>query len=427
MLADFINTMFELSSVFFTYFILTQIPLRNLNTFLYFALSIPLSLLFASIDNPIIYINFVLIATLQVVSLHHTLPFPERCLYATITFFSIGYLELMAYSLMPTSWLQTDLANYTSNIPILLLTSFLYFLTRRYHVSDALRAYIKRFKYWIVGLLVFFLLFGQSYLSRLSAFWTYLPGFVTLCIFLLIVFIIAISIHYSRSADRLRANAYEKHVESLDQFMHLLRKNNHDYKHHIHHITNQIETAADLQTLRADIRDYVQQLDADRSVASQLQSIEQPLFRSVLYGAYLRCQTENIPVSLTTTDLLPTFPLKDYQLVEVLENLLSNAIEHNLKLEPENRSLTISLSVCRSDLLQENTCTITNSVLPTFTLEDLKSTSKHTSNSATLHGIGLASVKEILADYHIPLYVQLNAEQHLVSFSFSYSDSERTL
>ncbi len=374
MLADFINTMLELSSVFFTYFMLTQIPLRKSNTLLYFALSIPLSLLFASIENPISYINFTLIAMLQVITLHHALPISERCLFSSITFLLVGYLEFMAYSLMPASWLQTDLANYISNIPILLLTSLLYFISRRYHVSAILRIYAKRFKYWIIVLLVFTLFFGQSYLSRLSAFWTYLPGFVTLCLFLLVVFIIAISIHYSRSADRLRANAYEKHVESLDQFMHLLRRYNHDYKHHIHHITNQIETAEDLQTLRADIRNYVKQLDSDRSIAAQLQSIE-----------------------------------------------------HNLKLEPENRSLTISLSVCRSDLLQENTCTITNSVLPTFTLEDLKSTSKHTSNSSTLHGIGLASVNEILADYHIPLYVQLNAEQHLVSFSFSYSDSERTL
>ena len=427
MLADFINTMLELSSVLFTYLILTQISLRKSNIFLYFILSIPLSLLFASIDHPISFINFTLIALLQVISLRHALSLSERFLFSSITFLLVGYLEFMAYSLMPTSWLQTDFANYISNIPILILTSCLYYISRRFHISNILRTYVIKFKFWILGLLLFTLLFGQSYLSRLSAFWTYLPGFVTLCIFLLIVFIIAISIHYSRSADRLRANAYEKHAESLDQFMHLLRKNNHDYKHHIHHITNQIETAADLQTLRTDIRDYVQQLDADRSVASQLQSIEQPLFRSVLYGAYLRCQTENIPVSLTTTDLLPTFPLKDYQLVEVLENLLSNAIEHNLKLEPENRSLTISLSVCCSGLLQENTCTITNSVMPTFTLEDLKSTSKHTSNSAAIHGIGLASVKEILADYHIPLYVQLNAEQHLVSFSFSYSDSERTL
>lgn len=427
MLADFINTMLELSSVLFTYLILTQIPLRKFNIFLYFILSIPLSLLFASIDNPISFINFTLIAILQIITLHHALPLTERCLFSAITFLLVGYLEFMAYSLMPASWLQTDFAHYISNIPIMIITSCLYYISRRFHISNILRTYVIKFKFWILGLLLFTLFLGQSYLSRLSTFWTYLPGFVTLCIFLLIVFIIAISIHYSRSADRLRANAYEKHAESLDQFMHLLRKNNHDYKHHIHHITNQIETAADLQTLRADIRDYVQQLDADRSVASQLQSIEQPLFRSVLYGAYLRCQTENIPVSLTTTDLLPAFPLKDYQLVEVLENLLSNAIEHNLKLEPENRSLTISLSVCCNGLLQENTCTITNSVMPTFTLEDLKSTSKHTSNSADIHGVGLASVKEILADYHIPLYVQLNAEQHLISFSFSYSDSERTL
>ncbi len=426
MVADFINTLLELSSVFFTYLLLTQIPVRKWNVALYFGLSVPLSLLFASIDHPIIYINFLLIAALQVASLRSALTLTESCLFASISFLVIGYLELMAYSLMPVSWLQTDLANYISNIPILILTIFLYSLSKHYRIANTLRSYIKQFKYWIIGVLVFILLFGQSYLSRLSALWTYLPGFITLFVFLFVLLLIGVSIHYTRSADKLRVAVYEQHIEKLDHFVHLLRRYNHDYKHHIHHIMTQIESASDLQSLRSDLHGYVEQMDEDRNVTSRLQVIEQPLFRSVLYGAYLRCQAENILFTLTSTELLPAFPLKDYQLVEVLENLLSNAIEHNLKLEPEKRWLNISLSVQQLESRTEHSCIISNSVLSTMSLNDLQGTSKKPSSSGITHGIGLSSAKEILGSYQLPLYVQLDQDSSSISFSFSYITTERT-
>ena len=427
MVADFINTMLELSSVFFTYLLLTQIPVRKWNVALYFGLSVPLSLLFASIDHPIIYINFLLIAALQIVSLRSDLAFTESCLFASISFLLIGYLELMAYSLMPVSWLQTDLANYISNIPILILTVLLYSLSKHYHIANTLRSYIKQFKYWIIGVLVFILLFGQSYLSRLSSLWTYLPGFITLFVFLSFLLVIVVSIYYTRSADKLRVSVYEQHVEKLDHFVHSLRRYNHDYKHHIHHIISQVESASDLQALRSDLRSYVDQIEEDRYVTSSLQAIEQPLFRSVLYGAYLRCQTENIPFTLTTTELLPSFPLKDYQLVEVLENLLSNAIEHNIKLEPEKRWLNISLSVQQHESHSEHSVTISNAILQSLSLKDLQFTSKKSSSSDALHGIGLSSVKETLGSHQIPLYVQLDSDSPCISFSFSYTTKERTL
>ena len=75
----------------------------------------------------------------------------------------------------------------------------------------------------------------------------------------------------------------------------------------------------------------------------------------------------------------------------------------------------------------EHSVTISNAILQALSLKDLQFTSKKSSSSDALHGIGLSSVKEILGNHQIPLYVQLDPDSPCISFSFSYTTKERTL
>lgn len=213
----------------------------------------------------------------------------------------------------------------------------------------------------------------------------------------------------------------EKSLQRLDEFLLTLRIQNHDYKHHIHHIENQIQTAEDLSSLRSQVHTYIQQIDTDRSFFSILQGLEQPLFRSVLFGAYQRCQKEHIDFQLNCSSLLPVFPLKDYQLVEVLENLISNAVEQNCVLPEKQRFLTITLF---SDGFT-NECAITNPLEVDYSLMKNIDLPGRTSKGGSHQGLGLTSTKQILNLYALPLYQKYDADNNTITFSFTYQHARK--
>ena len=129
-----------------------------------------------------------------------------------------------------------------------------------------------------------------------------------------------------------------------------------------------------------------------------------------------KCKQNNIDFQFSTTDLLPNFPLKDFQLVEIMENLTANAIEHNMTLPSIERKLSISFYA----LDGRNEITVTNPVRDIqMDLSDMLRYG-YSSKDSNHSGLGLFNIKQ-LADQNKLQFYGKRSDKY-VSFTLLYME-----
>lgn len=314
MFEDYINCLLEFSSVLVLFLTLVNFRPQKQELLRYYIFSILFSVLFICINTPLL-LNISIFLLLPFLSFH--IKSKEHLIFMSISVMCIIYLEFMCYSLLPFFLLQTNLGNLVANIIILVFLLLIYLFSSRRNYNEILNPLLLHHKLPILLFLLFTVLLGQSYLSRLSYFWFYLPGVISVFLFLVIFLSICIYVHYARSADKLHIHMLAAHINDIEASIHSLRIQNHDYKHHIRNLRNQINTATTLDELRPEVNTYIDQMEEDRLWLTSILNINQPVLRSVVYGCYSKCLQENISFNFSSSDQLPNFPLKEYQLVEL--------------------------------------------------------------------------------------------------------------
>ena len=415
MLIDWVNCLLEFSAVLVLFLTLvTFIPQRR-EIIIYYILSILSSFLFVFIGTPLLF-NISLFLIIPSLSFHKKSK--ENMILMTVSIMSVFYLEFMCYSLLPVFLLQTNVGHLIANILIYAFLFFVYLFSFKMKYNKVLNPLLLRHKVSVITILLFMCLLSQSYLSRLSLFWTYLPGAISVALFLVVFFTLCIYIHYARSTDHLQIQMLTTHLDDIEAIILSLRLQNHDYQHHIRNFRNQVNTASNLEELRAEINTYIDQMKEDRTWFNSILSINQPVLRAVLYGCYTKCLQEGISFHFHSTDQIPNFPLKDYQLAELLENLTINAIEQNSVIPLSQRE--ISLSFFAEDGHNEITISnpVTDSSLP---LSDMLHTGTTSKDGATHQGLGLSSIQHICFTNNITFYGQRGDDA--VSFSIAYEEN----
>ena len=415
MILDFFNCLLEFTSVFIFFMALSDIQLKKRNILIYFSLSICASLIFVFLRTP-------LLINISLYLLIPTIAFPDNrkdtLTYMAVSVLVIIYLQFMLFSIIPISLLQTNFGNLLINLSILLILSILFIFSTKYNLPKALQPLFIYHRFLLLLVLFFTCFLGQFYLSRLSIFWTYLPGLISVAIFFLAVAFVIAYMYHSRSTDRLQVQLLMRNIDNTEVYITSLRIQNHNYKHHIANLRNQVSTSSDLESLKKNISTYIDQMDQDRVFENTILNINQPILRSSLYGCYTRCIQNNIDFQFQATDLLPNFPLKDYQLAEILENLTANAIEHNLTLPTFERKLFILFQAIDG----RNEITISNPVKDVkLDLSDMLkygSSSKDSSHS----GIGLFNINQLATQNHMQFYGKRTDKN--VSFTLVYEEDQ---
>lgn len=415
MFFDWINCLIEFTILFLFFHLLAQPQMRLRNIVIYSLLCILMSTISVMVSLPLI-VNILIFMLFPLLAFLPRFK-NEYFLFTAISMLLIIYLQFMCYSLLPLFLLQTNLGNFIGNVTILIFSIAVSFFFRKYKVSSLITSFVLRHKFSILFILMFTSLLGQSYLSRLSNFWTYLPGLVSILIFGVFSILFSMYIHYARSADRLHAQMLTKNMDNIELYVTSLRIQNHDYKHHISNIKNQVYTATDLTLLKEQLSQYINLMEHDHSLENIILSLKHPVIRASIYGCYVKCLQNSIEFHLSSTDQLPNFPLKDYQFVEIFENMTSNAIEHNITLPPFERKLIISLSAFNG----RNEITISNPTqninLEISEMFQIGSTSKDSSHS----GLGLSIIQKIISQTKIQFFG--TTTDSLLSFTLLYEEN----
>ena len=227
MFIDYINCLLEFSSVLFFFLIFITFTPSKLEYARYYICAAFLSLLFVFLKTPLFF-NVSSFMLLPLVSFRPRSR--DQIILMAISVMCVIYLEFMLYSLIPVFLLQTNLGNLLVNLIILILLFSFFVLARKKEYYEILNPFLFSHKISILIFLLFTILLGQSYLSRLSVFWTYLPGVISLALFIIIFLSICIYTHYARSADKLRINLITTRLSDIEACVLSLRIQNHDYK-----------------------------------------------------------------------------------------------------------------------------------------------------------------------------------------------------
>lgn len=337
-------------------------------------------------------------------------------LLSLLFFFTLS-LELMLLSLLPSSLLHTFLGDSIINFLIVVFTGLLFIYIQKKQFASDLNKLTYKYRLPIVLLLLFWSLLTQRYQTQLSAIWKYLPGLISLVILLLLIGATYFTLHLQHSAEHQKITVYEIHLSDINRYLEAIRKENHDYKHQISHLYQRIATASSLTELKENVLPYIDSLSSSTEIPDSILSVNNTMIKALLYGCYLRCQKDEIRFSFETSDMLPAFPLEDYLLVQILENLLSNAIEHNLTLlDPNNRYVHMKLFADSKN----NLISIENPALNMNTPLKEIFKSGFSTKGGRHQGLGLTNLRETLSENNITFYGKKDEKKGSIIFTLSY-------
>ena len=424
MLWDIGNTVLEFLTVYLLFAAFAHMNFVNRHLLIYTPIALGLSVFFC-IDVPhVLVLNVGLFILAECISFS-CVPLKDRILYACFAVFITLSLEMFFNTFLPIHLLHTFRGDTIANLVMVVVVAVYWYISIKGSFHFDIAAFMKRRYILLIICFVIWASLTQVYLQKASELWSYLPGVISIIFFLVFVIGAILDIQFIRSEEHKQNILYKENLNTINSYLQELKIENHDYKHHIHHLQDMIRSSSDLEVLRSDIDIYVSQLEQSSELSDAILAIDNSLFRALLYGTYIRCNQQHIPLSFTASSLLPSFPVKDYQLVATFENLVANAIEANDAIQDERKRF-IKINIFADS--NQNLLAISNP-LSSFSgdINDYY-ISGITSKDPTVHyGLGLNSVLSIMTSHGIDFYGKYDNDTSTIKFTLSYTRKEAKL
>lgn len=178
----------------------------------------------------------------------------------------------------------------------------------------------------------------------------------------------------------------------LDEYIHKLRANEHEYKNHLNAIYSIIQVS-DEKKIKDNINKYIGSIK-ENNCLSELLYVENTILKAILYSKISLAEEKGIKVKYNIMSNLDGIPLDDMDLVVVLSNLLNNAIEGVENLH--NPWINVFISEVDGINKKEYRISVNNSVSDINKIEISNMTNKGTTTKGENRGYGLYNIKKIL-------------------------------
>jgi len=202
----------------------------------------------------------------------------------------------------------------------------------------------------------------------------------------------------NKEQQRAKLNHTTDRMTDLNRFIDESRQNTHDFNKHIRFLRNTVHVYCD----RGDTEGLVNEVDSycedllERSEKDEiLLQLDDPTLRAILYGRRAEAVADGILFILDATPLLPHFPVKNYELVEMIDNLMDNAFEGVLTASSE-RFVRVILSCDESSNGTHRHTLCVQNPCPPPDMDRLLD-DRFTSKSGSHQGVGLSKVSRLIA------------------------------
>lgn len=241
--------------------------------------------------------------------------------------------------------------------------------------------------------------------------------FVTFIIMQTIVLTLCIIVcrHSMRIQEQLKIiYEYNKHKETIVNLVEDTRTKQHDFKNHLNTIYGIVQVTEE-QNLKRELVKYINTLNNSLEDIECFLKIENKVLCAIIFNNMYRARRRDIKFQHNIESDLENFPLKDYELSEILNNLLDNAFEAAEGSEFYKREvhLYIGKENEKSFIEVKNT----GRLIKSEHINKIFNRGFSTKNEKG-HGYGLYNVKRIVEANNGR--IQLSVEDHYVIFKLLF-------
>ena len=236
-------------------------------------------------------------------------------------------------------------------------------------------------------------------------------------IFSLSIFIVVYSSRLQKQLQtfRMKYTAIESQQLQFNETFQLVRKERHDYLKHIAAIQYLIEKKEYDQT-KSYINSIVNQFEeTNLSIKGEHGAIA-----SVLHTNFKRARDKNIAISYQLEVPISSMPISSTQLVELLGNILENAIDACAKWQTTtNNQGVVELSLRKRSGLFLLVCKNSTQIVPVKVADELFLRSGVTTKEGHI-GLGTTIIKNIVEKHHG--YLEFTAEKNIFTLTCKIPD-----
>lgn len=237
--------------------------------------------------------------------------------------------------------------------------------------------------------------------------WKYIPLlFSAIIIWTLIVVIVFFEI-IKISEKRKAIKIYEEYNPLLENLMEELKAKQHDIKNHLQTIYGLAQEHSDVE-----IANYIESLDHSLSNKDKYIHTGNIIISALMYSKRNKAHAKKIPFEFYYENPIPQYPLKEYEITEVIGNIIDNAIEATEQTELLGKKVIVQLKHEKNFKVIEvlNTSEDTNFSESMFQIGY--------STKGKKRGYGLYNVERIVKSYKG--FIQVSNSDNLTSFKLMF-------
>lgn len=250
-----------------------------------------------------------------------------------------------------------------------------------------------------IKILFYFIINLLSYILLLKVIWNYdmkliLDNILEFIFTIIAVFAVNILLYIyiiKVEQEKKEFKVQGKYSEILKNITEEIRARQHDFKNHLNVMNGMVETTNELE-LKYKLKGYIGSLNKSMIVIEDVVYIDNPIIRAIIYSKMSEANNKNIKLLYSVNNSFTIINVKDYELSEILSNLIDNAFD---AVENQEGEKLVSIKIYLED--QSNIIEVINSGI-TLKSEKVKSifmrgfSTKHGDN----RGYGLYNVKKIV-------------------------------
>lgn len=180
----------------------------------------------------------------------------------------------------------------------------------------------------------FFVVNLLSYILILKTIWNFnesiiLKNMLKIIFLISSIFIFNILMYsYITKIEKQKDNAktQEQYNNILKSLTEEIRQRQHDFRNHLN-IINGLAQVSDEKEVKDKIKAYIGKLSNSMMDIEKIIYIDNTIVRAIIYSKYQEAKKRNVGFCYCITSSLENIPLEDFQMSEILTNLIDNAFE----------------------------------------------------------------------------------------------------
>lgn len=196
----------------------------------------------------------------------------------------------------------------------------------------------------------------------------------------------------------------------LEDYIHKLRANEHEYKNHLNAIYSIIQVS-DEKEIKSNINKYIGNIKENNHL-NNLLYVDNTILKAILYSKMSLAEEKGINIKYDITSNLEDIDLDDMDLVVVLSNLLNNAIEGVEG--TENPWINVVISELNNKDEKEYIIRVSNSVNDINQIDLSSITNKGTTTKGENRGYGLYNVKKLIKKVNGNILIEMEKDSIII-------------